>query len=251
MHRYFEINEGGHNIRCKIYCHDLRNIRRSVICCHGFGSSKDNFAAEKLADRILSKYKAVALVTFDLPAHGDDVKKRLTLADCERYLALVIDHVKLKFGAEEIYCHGVSFGGYLTLKYISEHGNPFRRIALRCPAVNMYEVITANIITPEAAALLEKGRDVAVGFEKKVLINQAFLDDLRENDIRTRDFLDYAEDIRIIQGTEDETVPFAAVQAFAEEQLIEFIPVEGADHRFRRIQAMGVAIREILAFYEL
>ena len=53
MHRYFEINEQSHNIRCKLYCQDPKDIRRVVIFCHGFSGHKDNAAAEKFAQRML------------------------------------------------------------------------------------------------------------------------------------------------------------------------------------------------------
>ena len=64
------------------------------------------------------------------------------------------------------------------------------------------------------------------------------------------DYLDFAEEILILHGTEDEIVPFEAAREFCEEQLIEFIPVEGADHRFRSQKAMDQAIKLILDFIQ-
>lgn len=251
MHRYFEINGGGHNIRCKLYYNDLKKIRRCVLFCHGFGGHKDNSAAEKFAQRLLTKHPNCCLVTFNWPAHGDDVKKKLSLRECYEYLALVSDFAKEKYGPQGLYCYATSFGGYLTLKYIADKSCPFRRIALRCPAVNMYEVLTAAIIGPEEQALLEKGKDIAAGFDRKVMISPAFLEELRQQDIRKLDFLDYAEDILIIQGTADEVVPYEEVRQFADDQLMEFLPVEKADHRFRHPGTMETAIKAILEFYEL
>lgn len=251
MHRYFEINESGHNIRCKIYYQELRAVSRVVIFCHGFGGHKDNAAAQTFADRLLSKTKGTALVTFNWPSHGDDVKKKLSLSDCDAYLTLVLDHLRQKFQTEELYAYATSFGGYLTLKYISEHGNPFRKIALRCPAVNMHEVLTKTVMASNDLAKLEKGKEIPVGFDRKILIGNAFLEQLRDNDIQCRDFLDWAEDILILHGTADEIVPFAASCAFAENNLVEFIPVEEADHRFRDKSKMDAAIKHILEFFAL
>jgi alpha-beta hydrolase superfamily lysophospholipase len=251
MHRYFEINGGGHNIRCKLYYQDLKNIRNLVIFCHGFGSNKDTGSAEKLAERMLSKHKGCAMVTFDWPNHGNDVKKKLTLTDCDDYLTLVIDHVRERYQPQGLYCYAVSFGGYLTLKYIAEHGSPFRRIALRCPAVPMYEVLISDLMEAGDLALLEKGKEVVVGFDRKMLIGRPFLDELEKNDIRKLDFLDWAEDILILHGTKDETVPYEENRAFAENQLIEFSPVEGADHRFRAPGTMEIAIKRILEHFDL
>lgn len=249
LHRYFEINESGHNIRCKLYYQDLHNICRVVIFGHGFGGHKDNNAAEKFAERMLTKYKGTAMVTFNWPCHGDDVKKKLCLDDCSTYLELVIQHVLRKYEPDELYSYATSFGGYLTLKYISEHGNPFRKVALRCPAVNMYDVITKNIMSSDDLEKIQKGKEIPIGFDRKVMIGLPFLEELRENDIQQRDYLDFAEDILILHGTEDEIVPMEAARAFAENNIIEFIPVSGAEHRFRNPLKMEQAIKHILEFY--
>lgn len=248
MERYFEINENGYNIRCKLYCTDQRNITRIVVFLHGFGGHKDNAAAAKFAERMLSKYKGTALVTFNWPCHGDDVRKKLTLADCNAYLDLVIRYLREKYDPQ-LYAYAVSFGGYLTLKYIMENGNPFYRIVLRSPALNLYEAMTGVIIKPEERERLEKGKDVAVGFDRKVMVSPAFLAEIRENDIRKLEYLDYAEDILIIHGSADEIIPLEVAYDFVQEQLMEFLVVEGADHRFQNPVKMEQAIKAILAFF--
>lgn len=251
MYRYFEINDNGNNIRCKLYYQDLHSIRRIVIFGHGFGGHKDNGAAEKFAERLLSKYKGAALVTFNWPCHGDDVKKKLRLADCSAYLEQVCSYAQGQFQSEDIFSYATSFGGYLTLKYIAEHGNPFRKIALRCPAVNMYDVLTKAIMTTEDSEKLQRKKNIPIGFDRKIMIDIPFLEELQNNAIENWSFLDYAEDILILQGTADEIVSFEAVHAFAEKNLIEFIPIDGADHRFRNPQKMEQATKCILDFYAL
>jgi len=249
--RYFEINEQGHNIRCKLYCQDPRAIRSAVIFCHGFGGHKDNSAAAKFALKLMAKHKSAALITFNWPCHGDDVKKKLSLADCDTYLTLLLEYVKTRFAPEVLCCYATSFGGYLALKYIYEHGNPFRRVALRCPAVDMHRVLSRSIITPEELDKLSRGKDVLVGFDRKVPVSAAFLEELRSFDLREKDFLDYAEDLLIIHGTADEIVAYADAYSFSDDKLIEFVPIEGADHRFRNPLLMDLAIKAILEFFSL
>ena len=251
MHRYFEINENGHNIRCKIYCHDLKDIRRIVLFAHGFGGHKDNGAAEKFALRLITKYKDSAMVTFDWPGHGEDVKKSFHLEDCMIYLRTVLEYVCQKYQTNEIYSYATSFGAYLTLKYINENGNPFKKIVLRCPAVNVYDVMRTTIMFPNDYERLEKGKVVPVGFDRKVMIEMSLLEEMKANDIQQLDFIDYADDILIIHGTEDEIVAFDVVRDFAENNVIEFAPVEGADHRFRNERKMDTAIKMIFDFYAL
>lgn len=249
MHRYFEINEGGLNIRCKLYCRREASIRRVVIFGHGFGGHKDNGAAENFALRMNDIYEDTALVTFNWPAHGDDESKNLALDACMDYLALVTEYARLRLGAEELYSYATSFGGYLTLKYIHERGNPFRRIALRCPAVNMYHVLTDTIMSSEELALVKGGKTVPVGFDRKIAVDPSLLEELLRHDIQALDFTDLAEKILIIHGTTDEVVPFAAARAFAESNNIRFVPSEGADHRFQAADRMEQAISLILDFY--
>ena len=249
--KYFEINQNGHNVRCKLYCGDLKRIARVVVFGHGFGGHKDNGAAEKFAERLTSKHKDTAMVTFNWPSHGDDVKKRICLADCDTYLRMVLEYVFEELSATEVYGYATSFGGYLFLKYIAEHGNPFRKAALRCPAVNMYEVLTSAIMTEENFAQLRKGEDAAVGFDRKIMVGQAFLDELQANDVQKSDDLAYADALLILHGTEDEIVPFDAGKRFAENHVVEFVPVTGADHRFQDPKHMDTAIQTILDFYEL
>lgn len=246
--KHFEINDNN-NIRCKIYCNDINKINKIVIFCHGFGGHKDNKAAERFAGLITSKEKATAVIVFNWPCHGDDIKKKISLSDCNDYLEAVIRYSKEHFAVERLYAYGTSFGGYLLLKYISEHGNPFKKIALRCPAIRMYDSMVNRIINEDGFRLLEKGKDALAGFDRKIFIGQKFLDDLKENDITKRDYIDFADDIMIMHGTKDEIIPIEHARDFCEENVIDFIEVENADHRFKDIDLMNKANHTIMEFF--
>ncbi len=269
MEKYIDIKSEGCIVRCKLYYgeplhrgnesageseeagQNSRVPKKAVVFCTGFAGHKDNNAAAGYAEKLLSKHKDVLVLVFNWPAHGDDVKKKLVLSDCMVYLELVIRELRTHFGAEELYAYATSFGGYLVLKYISEHGNPFRKIALRCPAVDMYDVLTRTIMQGDEYDKILKGKEALVGFDRKILVTPALLEDLKENDIRTRDFLDFAEDILIMHGTSDEVVPFESAREFADNNLIEFVPVEKADHRFRNPPHMSLANKLAMEFFGL
>ena len=251
MEKYFDINEQKFSIRCKLYCKDIHQIRRVILFGHGFGGHKDNKACARFAGQAISKYKDLAVLVFDWPCHGLDARNRLSLADCDAYLTIVLDYIRRTWTEEAIYCYATSFGGYLVLKYISEHGNPFRKIALRCPAVSIYNSLLNTIMTAEDKILIEKGKDALVGFDRKVKINKAYLEELAANDIRERDYLDYADDLLIIHGSKDEIIPFEDVKTFAEDNVIEMLTAEGADHRFRNQQLIDQAHQDILKFFAL
>lgn len=249
MEKYFNVNSNGCSISCKLYTDAPADVKSVILFGHGFSGNRDNKAAEKLAKRLISKNKGVALIIFNWPCHGDDVRKTLRLEDCAKYLEEMLAYIKTAFHGAAIFGCATSFGAYLFLKYVSENGSPFKRLALRCPAVTMYDVITGSIMTEDDLNKLSKGKGVLIGFDSKVKIDKPFVDSLKEADISGRDFLDYAEDILIIHGTKDEVVPFDAVRDFADANLIEFDPVEGADHKFRDPVKMDHVIKRIAEFF--
>ena len=251
MHKNFDINESGFSIRCQLYCSSVSAVKRAVIFGHGFGGHKDNRAAEKFAAKIISKHKDIGVVTFNWPCHGDDARKNLLLSECDTYLALVIGYVKKWFGTDELYGYATSFGGYLFLKYIAEHGNPFRKIALRCPSINMYTTFTNRILSKDDLDKIQKGKPVLAGFDRKVRISRQFLEYLASFDISKTDYMDHADDLLILHGTKDEVIPFEDSAAFADQNVIEFVPVLNADHRFTDPKTMDLAIHTIIEFLAL
>lgn len=245
----FSVNQNGCSIRCKLY--DTAGApERVVLYGHGFGGHKDNRAAARFAEYVTAKQKGVAVLCFDWPCHGEDARKKLLLSDCDLYLQCLIDYVHAQFPGAALQVYATSFGAYLFLKYIAEHGNPFDKLALRCPAVPMYAVLAEHIVTDEEAEKLEKGKDVLVGFDRKIKISPDFLDSLKAADLTSLDYTPYGDDILILHGTKDEIVPIRAVEAFAEKNRIPFFPIENADHRFIDPKAMHEAIELIAEFLE-
>ena len=95
---------------------------------------------------------------------------------------------------------------------------------------------------------ISRGKETLVGFDRKIRIGADFLRELEENDITKQDFTAFSEDILIVHGMKDEIVPVDAVRAFAEENLIEFVPVEKADHRFIDPNKMSEAVARMVSF---
>ena len=249
--KYFDINENGCSIRCKLYCTDPRDVRRVIVFCHGFGGHKDNKAAETFAGRAVSKRRGTAVVAFDWPCHGGDARKNLLVEDCDTYLTTLLEYARARFGTDELYAYGTSFGGYMLLRYLADHGNPFRKVALRCPAINMLDTLMGAIATEGDKASIAAGKPVFVGFDRKVKVGPQFVEALRTVDLFEVPFFDYADDILIMHGTADEIVPIEDSARFADDNVIEFVPVEGADHRFRDPKKMDAVIARMISFFEL
>lgn len=249
MEKHFDINEDGVSIRCIYYFEKQpRDVADIVIAAYGFGGNKENKAAQKFAERLIAKYRHFGVVCFDWPAHGADAQHKFTLSESLMYFDRVIRYAKNEMGAARVYAYGTSFGGYVTLAYIAQNGNPFEKIALRCPAIHMYKIMDSRI-TEDERAELRRGREIVRGYTRKIGISQAFLDELRACDITKYEYFDWADDILILQGTKDEFVPFKDVQKFADNNVIEMIPVLNADHPFSDPHIMDLAISKIIDFF--
>ncbi len=244
----YTVSRSGYNVSCKLYYEDKKAIRSVVLFGHGFAGHKDNKAAERFAERALDKLR-MATVTFNWPCHGDDVRKKLRLQDCDGYLAAVIEDIRERYGDPALYAYGTSFGAFLFLKYISEHGSPFVKMALRCPALDLYRILTERIMSSEDLLRMEKGKEVAVGFDRKVPLDKTYLDEVRAVDLLHGDFTAYMDDVLILQGTRDEIVDADTIRRFTDDQLMELVAVENADHRFQDPRAMDEAIKAMVNFF--
>jgi pimeloyl-ACP methyl ester carboxylesterase len=253
VEKKLQINEKGYSIRCRFFCSDSyknqRTFKNLVLVTHGFGSSKDTAGTTSFAEHLTSKYKDYAVLAFDWPCHGEDARKKLVMDECMTYLGLAASYGKKALGADHLYLYSTSFGGYMTLRYLIEKGNPFTRIALRCPAVCMYESMMSYLSDADRHNL-EKGKEIQIGFERKMKVDQTFFDSLREFDVRRHEYFDFADDMIIIQGTKDEMIPYDEVRQFAENNVIEFVPVEGANHPFQNPNHMAYAIHRIVEFFK-
>lgn len=250
MEKYYSINRNGCSIRCKLYSADGHAPESVVIYGHGFSGHKDNAGAQKLAAKLHKRHPRTALLCFDWPCHGEDAGAKLSLDGCLRYLDAVLADTKERFRTDTLYGCAISFGGFLFLQYIRRCGDPFRALALRCPAIPMYQVLTDCVIPEDAQALLRRGKPALVGFDRKVKVTQDFLKELQAADLMERDFRQIADTAVVIHGTKDEIVPFDAVRAFAETNGIPFFPVEKADHRFSDPKKLDEAMEIMLAAFD-
>lgn len=245
----FDINEDGYSVRCLAYYDgDFRSAEDVVIATYGFGGNKENHAVRTFAERLIGKYKGFLVVTFDWPCHGQDARKKLLLSECLEYLDLVTAYVEREWNPAHLFNYSSSFGAYITLLDLKKGKSRFERIGLRCPAIRMYDAITGSL-TPEEEEKLEKKGRVMLGFERKMEITKEFLDDLKDNDLTKMDFLDEADRILMVHGTKDQMIPFDSVKQFSEDNVIDLIPAEGADHPFSNPKHMDLAISEIIRFF--
>lgn len=80
-------------------------------------------------------------------------------------------------------------------------------------------------------------------------VDKAFFEDLKSFDVMDHEYFDFADSMIIIHGTKDEMIPMEESRRFAENNVIEFIPVEGANHPFQNPDHMALAIHKIIEFF--
>lgn len=250
MQKYFDINEEGFSIRCKLYYQkEFHHIDNIVIATYGFGGNKDNHAVQKFAERIITKYKDYGVICFDWPSHGNDARNKLHANECLTYLDIVNAYAKKEFQAKVLFNYSSSFGAYITLRYLYEKGNnPYKKIAFRCPAIKIYDAIWKDV-TKEEEKQLDKGKEITKGYERKIKLSKEFFDDLKENDVSDKDFINYADDILMIHGTKDTQAPIEVTRQFSEDNVIDLIEIENADHPFSNPAYMDLAIQKIITFF--
>lgn len=108
---------------------------RAVLAVHGFGGSKDSLAIQGLAERLCPAGYLIAAP--DLPCHGErtEPETELTPERCLSDISGTLEKLRRKY--PDISAFATSFGGCCILRLIELYGNPFRKIVLRVPAVNM------------------------------------------------------------------------------------------------------------------
>ncbi len=128
--RYFTIGE----IPAKLY--EGGRAERALLALHGFGGSKESRAIKLLAQRLCDRDFAVLAI--DWRCHGERKCSfsSLTAENCFADMAAASGWLSQNV-SDDISVFATSFGGYVTLLDTLSGKTPFRRIALRVPAVNM------------------------------------------------------------------------------------------------------------------
>ena len=213
-----------------------------------FMTSHPKDASPKLFSAMAECDKVAKQLHLPFQSGSDEILHRMNRRyTAAQYLELV-DYARKELHAATLYNYSTSFGAYLTLKYMAEIGNPFKKVALRCPGIHMSQLVK-NYLSPEEMEKLEKGKEVQVGYERKMKMDKQFVDDLEKSDVRKYEYFDWADDMLILHGTKDKLAPIEDSQEFAENNVITFIPVENANHTFSDPKTSDFAAHTIVEFF--
>lgn len=245
MNKVFDLNN---RIKVKMFMPEGEAKKEIFIIAHGFGSSKEGRSTEIIAKK-LNDNNFIA-VSFDFPGHGEAIEsiEKLTVDNCISYIKEVCQYVKKEFENYEISIFATSFGAYVTInKLINEERNEFKNIVLRCPAIDMKNILIKVLINGDLEQFQKEGK-IQAGFEKQKQLSYSFYEDLCKNDILK--LYNKKEKILILQGTEDAVAPIKDTYEFVEKdkENIKLIPLEGVKHKMTNEEVeivMDIVMREI------
>lgn len=199
---------------------------------HGFTGqmSGTKFCYVQLA-RMLEA-KGVATFRFDFLGTGEsDLSfKDMTFND-ELSCARVILEEALKLDdCTNIYVLGHSMGGAVASELAKLYPDVIKKLVLWAPAFNLPSAL--DYLTGKVEVNQEGLYDHG-GYE----ISQEFVDEMLTQDFY-RDLNIYNNDLLIIHGTEDTTVPFEISKIYLPKfnESAIFIPIEGANHNYDNIK---------------
>ena len=233
------------NLSSRLYLPDTQP-KEIVIGIHGFFGDKESSVLIELGKSLLKNN--IALLTFDLPCHGhNDTSHTLKLSDCLDAITNIFDWVHKKYPSIPLSVFAKSFGGYLTLLYLSKNDKSLNKIILRAPAINMSHVLEKVLLPFQSLTAENLKNPTDIGKEQELWIDYAFIEELRinklQNTIPTNNFL------YILQGTKDDIVNPADNENFFNQFYSnnhKIIYFENADHRFKKPGELEKIIEETM-----
>ncbi len=117
VHKTIQVDSSGANIR--LSCLHQSGERASVVCLHGFGSTKEDYTDVTLHPAFAGR----GLVVWDAPGCGQSVCDRLELVSIP-LLVEVLEQALSQFQIERFHLVGHSMGGLTALQFAT--ANPHR-----------------------------------------------------------------------------------------------------------------------------
>ena len=189
---------------------DVKGLKKIVIAIHGYTSCKEDAIINALSKEL--KKQSIGLLAFDLPGHGVNGAP-LTVENCFGTIYAAENY--LRQYEKPICFFGYSFGGYLTLLYLSKSSAKYSNIVLCAPAIDMYK------------AICNSGQ-----------VNQPNVDLCQIEEVKRNNVLSVAksidETIHIVYGTKDNVVDNNDIFKLDELINCRLYPVEGAGHDFQK-----------------
>jgi len=234
MKNEFLKSKYGYGIPC---CNQLNDEKKTLIICHGFGSSKESPMIQALQETM--PLHGIGTYSFDFPAHGESPVdgSYLRIPYCLENLKEVEEHVLQLSPNNQICYFASSFGAYILLLYLATYPHSGDKSFLRSAAVNMPQIFQNWIreyhLTLQASpdgTPMQDYYELDEIYGRDFYITRAFLTDLEKHDL----FHLYPKDVGslyMIHGSLDATASALDAKRFANLSGAKLQLLQGAEHR--------------------
>lgn len=238
----------GYDIPCLSH---FTGSHRTVILCHGFGSSKSSPTTTALQEALARCH--VDSICFDWPAHGDSPAdgSYLRVRCCLDDLSVVEEAVHARQSEGKIGYFASSFGAYLTLLYLFTRPHQGDRAFLRSAAVDMGGIFQGWLDTPLGTEMAANGfvmLGVGEGYARDLKITQGLVDDLAEYNV-FRLFRPKAAKLTMVHGDADLVASPQKARDFAALSGAELCMLPGAEHRLMGPGELEIVLKKAADFF--
>ena len=208
---------------------------------HGFTGNKlgTKFSYVEIARRL--EEKGIATLRMDFLGSGDsDLSfKNMTFDDELSCARIMLEEMKNLENVTDIYVVGHSMGGAVASELAKLYPDDIKKICLWAPALNLPDMM--RYIKERVGKIDYYDRN---GFE----VSWAFLEDMVQRDF-FRDLDIYRNELMIIHGTNDQTIPFEISDIYLKKyHNPTFIPIKNGSHNYDKLEHINEVIHKTCAF---
>ena len=228
MEQQITITQGTNGIPCRITEPDGVPVRRAVLSIHGLGGSSLDAIQEGIAEEMM--LFGTATVRFDLPAHGENPVRELTLHGCVETVMAVGTYARARYADVEDLCiFATGFGAYVTLVALPGLLAMAERIKLviQTPSVRMDETILSMLRTSrEALQALDR---ITLPAARPFDVTYRFYEELRANIVLAEQPIP----MLVLHSEEDQYIRMQDVRQFMQmNEDARLVIIPGTSHQF-------------------
>lgn len=222
------------------------HAREIILACHGFCGDKYSSVIEKLCEK--ANGRGCGLICFDFPGHGMSpvYGDCFTIENCIHDLYAVHRYALEKYPESKIYLYGMSFGGFISLLYLSTFETDIKKAFLRSPALDLKERFK-ELVADQMENLQTKGY-IIKGYERLIKVTKQFFEETQKIDLYSMTDKIHTK-LTIIHGDADTSVPVEDSIRYAQISgcILKIVP--GADHRYKKDGELDIVIDTALKAY--
>lgn len=246
------VSRFGYEIPCMVQC---TGSDKTVLVCHGFGSSKDSPMIQALRKELSDL--GVDMVSFDFPQHGDSAAdgKHLLISCCLSDLQRVEEDILRHSPNTELIYFGSSFGAYITLLSLSNAPHAGKRAFLRSAAVDMHQIILSFLeegsLSWQSDGSGDRMQDYCTMdliYGRPFFITRAFVQELAQHDLLNAPLDWNSVSLSMIHGALDRTAPLSQAQEFARHSGASLCIVPLGEHRLMGPGEMDLVLASFTEF---